>query len=145
MLYKAVGSVWNLPHTEGCWRPGHWRAGSVRISVLVWTAARSQRPCHPSITNTHCLISVQNEWTQTDQVCPRLVKHSDVTIVIMIVCIPVRPLGTSFRYPVGEMPGGHHHYQDYGKPASNHNLLYRGPKTVSVKRRAKSSGWNFIL
>jgi len=54
----------------------------------------------------------------------------------------VRPLGTSFRYPVSDMMTSHNdeynrdtkHNQNY-----NHNLLYRGPKTVSVKRRAKSS------
>ena len=57
--------------------------------------------------------------------------------------ISVRPLGTSFRYPVSDMMTSHNdeynrdtkHNQNY-----NHNLLYRGPKTVSVKRRAKSSG-----
>jgi len=46
----------------------------------------------------------------------------------------VRPLGTSFRYPVSEAA------PEFSRHGAGHgNLLYRGPKTVSVKRRAKSS------
>ena len=38
----------------------------------------------------HCLISVQNEWTQAHQVCPRLVQRSD-RIIIMRVCLYSSP------------------------------------------------------
>ena len=54
-----------------------------------------------------------------------------------LLSLAVRPLGTSFRYPVSDYCG---HNEDFGKPTMSHNPLYRGPKTVSVKRRAKSSG-----
>merc|ERR1712130_722952 len=52
----------------------------------------------------------------------------------------VRPLGTSFRYPVSDMMTSHNdEFNRDSKHNQNYNLLYRGPKTVSVKRRAKSS------